>query len=364
MSDSPIDQATAVRPGETFDTTSLLSYLRTHVPEFSRAEAITIEQFPSGHSNLTYLLRVDGRQLVLRRPPVGAKIKTAHDMGREVHILSRLAPVYPKAPRPVAYCADETVLGAPFYVMERLTGVILRGQAPAGVDLGPNVMYGLSDAFVDTQVELHQMDYAATGLGELGNPTGYVKRQIEGWTQRYFNARTNDLPQVERAAAWLAEAIPSESGAALIHNDFKYDNLVLDPADLTRIVGVLDWEMATIGDPLMDLGTSLGYWIDPDDAAELLAMPFGLTTLPGNFSRRELAQCYAERSGRDLGDGVFYYVYGLLKIAVIAQQIYARYKAGLTKDRRFATLIHGVQALGKQACRAIEKGRIDNLTRT
>lgn len=368
-----------MRPGEALDVERLAAYLAATVPELAGVATITVEQFPSGHSNLTYLLHVSFRteggfdrqqaapqplpvlDLVLRRPPVGAKIKTAHDMGREFHILSRLAPVYPKAPRPLAYCPDESVLGAPFYVMERLTGVILRNQAPAGIGLTAGVMRGLSEAFVDTLVDLHRSDYAAIGLGDLGSPAGYVRRQIDGWTQRYCNAATDDLPHVERAAAWLAGHLPAESGATLIHNDFKYDNLVLDPADLTRIVGVLDWEMATIGDPLMDLGTSLGYWIDPNDAPELLAMSLGLTTLPGNFSRRELTQRYAERTGLDPGDGVFYYVYGLFKIAVIAQQIYARYKAGLTQDRRFATLIHGVAALGEQASRAIARGRIDDL---
>jgi aminoglycoside phosphotransferase (APT) family kinase protein len=188
-----------------------------------------------------------------------------------------------------------------------------------------------------------------------------VKRQIEGWTRRYQNARTDDVPHVEQVAAWLAEHMPPEAGAALIHNDYKYDNLVLDSDDLSHIIGVLDWEMATVGDPLMDLGTTLGYWIDVDDPEEIRAMSFGLTTLPGNLGRRELVQRYAAQSGHDLSNVLFYYIYGLFKIIVIVQQIYARYKAGLTQDQRFAMMIYIVRLLGQAAVLAIEKGRIDNL---
>jgi aminoglycoside phosphotransferase (APT) family kinase protein len=354
-----IDRPKPVRPGEELDVTKLQTYLSAHLPDL--AGPLTVEQFPAGHSNLTYSLRVGERELVLRRPPLGAKIKTAHDMGREYRILSHLVAVYPRVPHPLLYCEDESVMGAPFYVMERLKGVILRASVPRGLELTPALMGGLSESFVNNLVQIHRVDPQAAGLGDLGHPEGYVRRQIEGWTRRYRNARTDDVADVERAAAWLAENMPAEVGASLIHNDYKYDNLVLDPADLSRIIGVLDWEMATVGDPLMDLGTTLGYWVDPDDPDEMLAMPFGLTTLPGNFSRRELAQRYAELSGHDLFDILFYYVYGLFKVIVIVQQIYARYRAGLTQDERFAMLIYVVRVLGKTATLAIEKGRIDHL---
>ena len=198
-------------------------------------------------------------------------------------------------------------------------------------------------------------------MGDLGHPEGYVKRQIEGWAQRYKKARTDDIQDIERAAAWLAENMPAESGAALIHNDYKYDNLVLNPQDPSHIIGVLDWEMATIGDPLMDLGTSLGYWIDPNDPTELQALTFGLTSLPGNLNRRELAERYAHKSGDNISNLSFYYVYALFKIAVIVQQIYARYQAGFTQDERFASLIFAVRVLGRTALKVIEKDRIDNL---
>jgi len=276
-------------------------------------------------------------------------------MRREYDMLTHLAPVYPKVPRALAYCEDEGVIGAPFYLMERLRGVILRGAPPEGLELPAAQMRRLSENFVDNLVEIHRVDVQAAGLGYLGRPEGYVKRQVDGWTKRYHNARTDDIPEMEHVAAWLVEHMPPESGAALIHNDYKYDNLVLDPDDPAQIVGVLDWEMATIGDPLMDLGTSLGYWIDPDDPAEMQALNFGVTTLPGNLTRRELAGRYALRSSRDLSNITFYYVYALFKIAVIVQQIYARYKAGYSQDARFARLIFAVHVLSQAAMRAIEE---------
>ncbi len=357
---NPFDRAAAVRPGEELDARALAGYLQVQFPGMDTS-SLQILQYPSGHSNLTYLLRVEGRELVLRRPPFGAKIKSAHDMGREYHILSGLVPVYPRVPRPLAICEDETILGAPFYLMEKLEGVILRGARPAGMKLSAALMHTLSENFVDNLLAIHQVDYQAAGLESLGHPAGYVSRQIEGWSRRYGNARTDDIPEMERTASWLAEHLPPESGAALIHNDYKYDNLILDGEDPTRIIGVLDWEMATIGDPLMDLGTSLGYWVEAGDPPEMQALSFGLTALPGNLRRNELVERYARKSGQDLAHIGFYYVYGLFKIAVIIQQIYARYRAGYTQDERFANLIFGVRAISRNAIQAIEKGRIDRL---
>ena len=355
-----LDSPAPVRPGEELDLEALAAYLKRLFPDLDVSD-LEILQFPSGHSNLTYLLRLGKRELVLRRPPFGARIKTAHDMAREYGILSRLVEVYPKVPGPLAFCQDDSVIGAPFYLMERLKGLILRGELPQGLELTPARMRALSENFVENLVEIHQVDYQAAGLGDLGHPKGYVKRQIEGWAQRYKKARTDDIQDIERAAAWLAENMPAESGAALIHNDYKYDNLVLDPQDPSHIIGVLDWEMATIGDPLMDLGTSLGYWIDPNDPTELQALTFGLTSLPGNLNRRELAERYAHKSGDNISNLSFYYVYALFKIAVIVQQIYARYQAGFTQDERFASLIFAVRVLGRTALKVIEKDRIDDL---
>ncbi len=359
--DAPyVDRAKEVRQGEELDAARLEAYIAETLPDL--AGPATILQFPSGHSNLTYLVRSGGRELVLRRPPPGAKIKTAHDMGREFRILSGLQGAYPKVPRPLAYCEDETVLGAPFYLMERVRGVILRGQRlPKGLSLSAEQMRRLSIALIDQLARLHSIDLTASGLVGEGRPEGFVERQVTGWSERYFKAKTDQIDEVEEVASWLAEHAPPESGAALIHGDFKYDNLVLDPVALDGIVAILDWEMATVGDPLMDLGTSLGYWIDPDDTAAHRMLPLGPTLLEGNLTRRELVEAYAAASGRPLPDMLFYYVFGLFKIAVIAQQIYKRFKAGFTKDPRFAKLILGVRVLGQTAVRALDRGRIHDL---
>lgn len=355
-----IDRSRPVRPGEELPHEILRAYLTAHLPELDGP--LTVEQFPAGFSNLTYLLRIGDRELVLRRPPIGAKIKTAHDMGREYRILSHLYPVYSKVPRPLLFCEDEAVLGAPFYVMERVQGVILRAQPPRGIDLTPALMRSLSETFIENLAEIHEIDYEAAGLGDLGSPQGYVKRQVEGWTKRYFNARTDDVPAIERLADWLEQNLPADSAkAALIHNDYKYDNLVLAPEDLGRVVAVLDWEMATIGDPLMDFGTSLGYWVEATDPEEWQRYGFGLTSLPGSLTRNELLDHYERRTGRRIDEPVFYFAYGLLKIAVIVQQIYFRYQKGLTRDPRFAQLGELVKACGNLAQRAIERKRIDAL---
>ena len=355
-----IDGTSPVRDGEELDPETLGAYLVGE--RLLPPGPVTIEQFPKGHSNLTYLVRAGDRELVLRRPPFGSTVKTAHDMGREFRILSGLIDTFGRVPRPLVYCEDEGVIDAPFYVMERVRGLILRGQKPpAGLRLDTGDMRALSAALVDELAALHAVDVAAAGLADYGKPEGYVERQVSGWTERYANARTDTIREVEETAVWLAENLPDDAGAALIHNDYKYDNLVLDPADPTRIVAVLDWEMATVGDPLMDLGTSLGYWLDPADLDETRMLPFGPTQLEGNLTRALVVDRYARRSGRDVSDALFYYVYGLFKIVGIAQQIYKRFHDGLTKDQRFAMMIMGVQILGKQAIRAIERGRYYDL---
>jgi aminoglycoside phosphotransferase (APT) family kinase protein len=354
-----LDSPRSVREGEQLDGPQLLAYLRGKLPGLDGT--LEVKQFPAGFSNLTYLLRVGEQEFVLRRPPFGAKIKTAHDMGREFLILSRLYPVYGKVPCPVLYCEDESVIGAPFYLMERVGGIILRARLPEGLTLSQETMHRLSESFIANLVEIHGIDYQAAGLGDLGRPEGYVKRQIEGWTKRYYNARTDDVPEIEKLAEWLLEHAPADSGRALIHNDYKYDNVVFAPADLSRVVAVLDWEMATIGDPLMDFGTALGYWVDADDPDEWKQLGFGLTALPGNLCRRDLVQLYSRLSGRDVGDVVFYFAYALLKVAVIVQQIYHRYRQGFTTDPRFSNLGSLVRACGHLAQRAIEKRRIDGL---
>ena len=260
---------------------------------------------------------------------------------------------------PAVFCEDENVLGVPFYLMERRQGVILRRSPPADRPIPPELVTKLCETLVDHMALLHGLDYRAAGLEDVGKPQGYVERQVTGWIKRYQDARTDEIPDVERAAAWLAENRPAESAeVSLIHNDFKFDNLVLDPGDLTRIVAVLDWEMATIGDPLMDLGTTLAYWTEAADPEPLHFHIVGPTKEPGSLSRRELVERYAQQTGRDVSNMLFCYVCGLFKVAVIGQQIYARYVRGLTQDPRFAAFNHVVAALGLGAVRAIDTQRI------
>jgi aminoglycoside phosphotransferase (APT) family kinase protein len=351
-----LDASRLVRPGEELNLDRLAAYLRQQLPDFT--DSLAVEQFPNGYSNLTYLVRCGSREWVLRRPPFGNQVKTAHDMGREFRVLSAIFEFYPPAPVAHIFCADESVLGAPFYVMERRHGVVLRQSSAHAALLKPDVARRLGEAFIDNLARLHQIDYRAAGLGDFGRPEGYVERQVTGWVQRYRNAQTNDLPDLDATAAWLAEHRPAESGAALIHNDYKYDNLLLDPADLTRIVAVLDWEMATIGDPLADLGTSLGYWVEAEDSETFRAAAFGPTFVPESLTRRDLVERYAAATGCDLSGMLFYYVLGLFKIAVIGQQIYARFVRGHTKDERFGRLIHIIAILGGQAVRAMKAEHI------
>jgi aminoglycoside phosphotransferase (APT) family kinase protein len=348
------DAPREVRAGEELDVGKLEPWLAR---ELGTTGPLRVTQFPGGHSNLTYLVTAGDRELVLRRPPFGSKVKSAHDMGREHTVLSGLAPVFAKAPRPLAFCPDDSVLGAPFYIMERRRGVILRKDAPAGIPFTDADARRVCERLVDALVELHAVDYRAAGLGELGKPVGYIERQVKGWTERYHGSRTDDLPVVLEVAAWLEANRPTDGAPALIHNDFKFDNVIFD-AELERITGILDWEMTTVGDPLMDLGTALSYWVESTDSQPAIMMRFGLTHLPGMMTRREVAARYAAGSGRDVGNIVFYYAFGLFKTAVVAQQIYYRYAKGLTTDPRFAALVHGIRILCEQARDAIGRGTI------
>ena len=244
-----LDHPASIRPGEELDLVRLEPYLRRQFPGRMRASSL-VRQFPSGHSNLTYSLSLGARELVLRRPPFGSKVKSAHDMSREFRVLSKLHSVYAPAPEVLLYCDDESVIGAPFYVMKPIHGIILRRHVPRGLDFPAEKARRLSESFIDNLIRLHRVDYAAAGLSDLGKPEGYLERQVRGWTERYYGSKTHDYPEVEKIAAWMQQHMPSTSGVSLIHNDYKYDNVVLDSNDITTIVGVLDWEMCTIGDPL------------------------------------------------------------------------------------------------------------------
>jgi len=360
-----IDSPTPVRPGEELDLDALAPYLRRHLPaagvEIPDGAALAVEQFPSGWSNLTYLLSFGPHELVLRRPPFGNVVASAHDMGREFRVLSALAPVWPLAPRPYLHCDDDAVLGAPFYVMQRVRGLILRRRLPDGFELTPQRARRLSEALVDGLAALHRVDYEAAGLAGLGRPEGYAERQVEGWVKRYFGAKTDEHPAMEAVAGELRRAVAGinaeASGAALVHNDYKYDNLVLDPEEPTSIRAVLDWEMATIGDPMFDLGTTLGYWVEAGDPEALRGFAMGPTAAPGSLTRRQFAERYAAATGASLDHLAFHHAFGLFKLAVIVQQIYARYVAGKTRDRRFAGLDRAVGMLG-EVSRAALAGRL------
>ncbi|HUD65833.1 MAG TPA: phosphotransferase family protein [Candidatus Sulfotelmatobacter sp.] len=350
------DHPTSVRAGEELDLARLEPFLRSHFPDATGS--VSVAQFPSGHSNLTYLVCLGDRQMVLRRPPFGSKVKTAHDMSREYRVLSKLHLIYPQAPKALLYCEDASVLGCPFYLMERVQGIILRRDPPAGLGRTAETARQLSEAFVDNLARLHGLDYSTIGLADLGKPQGYLDRQVEGWIARYQGSRTHDLPEVGEISAWLNQRRPREAPYALIHNDYKYDNVVLDPTDITRIVGVLDWEMCTVGDPLTDLGTALAYWVDPEDPEELQNIRWGPTTLPGTLTRTELVRRYAQTTGRDVSNLVFYRVLALFKVTVIIQQIYYRYHQGLTRDARFAALPEAIKVLLRAAVRSAEDGSL------
>ena len=347
-----VDGTAPVRQGEKLDLAKLEPYVRSQFPDIDGP--FDVEQFPNGHSNLTYLIRLGEKEIVVRRPPFGSKVKSAHDMGREYRVLSKLHSAYGPAPEPYFYCEDESILGAPFYGMQRIRGVIIRRQMPEGLELSPEVLARLCESFIDNLATLHGLDYEAIGLGDLGRPAGFVERQVRGWTKRYYASQTHDVPEVETVSAWLIENLPCESGAALIHNDYKLDNSVLDAQDLTRIVGVLDWEMSTLGDPLMDLGTAICYWIDPDDPADMQLIRWGPTTRPGALTRRQLVDRYGERTGSDVSNIAYYYAFALFKTAVVVQQIFYRYFHGKTQDERFAALGESAKIMFRAADRTIE----------
>jgi aminoglycoside phosphotransferase (APT) family kinase protein len=360
-----LDAPAEVRREDSFDEGALAGFLRQAFPgDFDAsgggpAPGVSVSQFPAGHSNLTFLVRFGGREMVLRRAPRGVDVKSAHDMGREFAVLSALSPLYSKAPKALAFCDDASVIGAPFFLMERIPGPILRSASPPpGLSLSPYSMRVLSENLVDELASLHALDVSAGPLAALGKPEGYAARQVAGWTERWERAKTDDVPELDAAAAWLAAHVPPAGRPSLLHNDFKFDNVVLDPRDPARISAVLDWEMAALGDPLLDLGTTLGYWVDPDDDAEVRALPVGATRIPGCMTRAEAAARWAEKTSRPRPDLLFAYVFGLFKIAGIAQQIFRRYALGHTRDPRFATLLQGVRILGRQAARTLERGRL------
>ena len=346
-----------VRDEDAFDIRAVDAWLRGHVADLPAALP-DVTQFTRGASNLTYRLAYPGRDLVLRRPPTGTKAASAHDMGREVFVIERVQSQFPYVPTVRAFCEDESVIGSPFYVMDYLDGTTLRPGNASTLD--EQQASAVGRVYVDRWADLHSVDVAAAGLTDWGKGPGYVDRQVFGWSDRYRRARTDDVPDAEDVMAWLERNRPADIAACVIHGDWRLDNMIMDTQSLAigntpRIIGVLDWEMATIGDPLMDVGAALAYWIDREDTdvdpafASLKRQP---SDLPGMPTRSQIMQRYTERMGFADVNWTFYEVYGLFRLAVILQQIWARYRAGQTTNPAFAQFGAAVRVLVDRAARS------------
>ncbi len=347
------DKAEAVRPGEEIDPTAIKKFLQENITGLAGNIAIT--QFSSGFSNLTYMIDMGDRQMVLRRPPIGAQVKAGHDMGREYKVLKALYPVFPHCPEPLAYTDDTSIIGSPFFIMDKLSGIILRKNIPSELSFTKNQAKQLCLNLVDQLADIHGIDVKKTGLDFIGKPAGYVQRQVEGWSRRYHRAKTRDAPDCESIMAWLKDKMPQDTDhPTIVHNDYKFDNVVLDPGMPEKIIGVLDWEMTTHGDPLMDLGNSLAYWVEKGDPEEIQILRTMPTNMPGALTRQEILDYYEKQTGRNTRQFDFYYCFGLFRLAVIAQQIYYRYFNKITDNERFAVLIFVVIALEKAALEIIE----------
>lgn len=329
-----VDQPGAVRDEDAFDAAAVHHWLAERVEGLSGVPAV--RQFPGGASNLTYQLTYPDRELILRRPPGGHKAASAHDMSREYRIQSGLKPVFPYVPTMLAFCDDQSVIGSDFYVMERINGIILRSELPEGLELTPEQTRTMCTDVIDKLIDLHQVDVHATGLADIGKGPGYVRRQIDGWSDRYRRARTDNVPELTEVMRWLSDHQPDDVGACVIHNDYRFDNVIFDQ-DMS-VVGILDWELATIGDPLMELGTVLSYWVQADDDEFLQLIRRQPTHLPGMLTRDEVVEYYAKRTGRSIDNWTFYQVYGMFRVAVIMQQLYRRYVDGGSHNPIYAEM--------------------------
>lgn len=347
-----IDQPKKIREGEQLDATTVDEFVRKHVKGL--LGDLRVRQFPSGASNLTYELKYDNRTLVLRRPPFGTKARGAHDMVREAKLLESLRPSFPYVPEIVAICDDESILGAEFYVMERLEGIILRKEIPEELALDAADTRRLCETMIDRLVDLHSLDYEAAGLSYLNKGEGYVERQIVGWSTRYRKAQTPDVPDYIEVMNWLHEYMPDDVRQCVIHNDYRFDNFVLDPDNPFEIIGVLDWELATIGDPLMDLGNTLAYWVEAGDDVQMHLLKRQPSDAEGMMTRDQIIEYYLEKTGIEIESFDFYRIYGLFRLAVILQQIYYRYFHGQTKDKRFADFGFVVGYIEQLCTRLIE----------
>lgn len=348
------DQGGPVRPGEALDGAAVTAWLLHYLPDLQGEPEVT--QYAGGASNWTYRLRYPHHDLILRRPPAGTRAKSAHDMAREFRVQQALKPVFPTVPNMVALCQDEAVLGVDFYVMQRIAGTIPRARMPAGLRLEPAQARQLCLNWVDLLADLHAVPSTTPGLAELGKGAGYCQRQIAGWSDRYVKAQTWNVPSYTYVRAWLHEHTPADVATCVIHGDWRLDNVVLDAADPTQIIGVLDWEMATLGDPLMDLGNALAYWVQPDDGYFMRSTRRQPSHLPGMLTRQEIVARYLEKTNRTVQNWQFYEVYGLFRLAVIAQQIYYRYHHRQTRNPAFKNFWIVVNYLHWRCRRIIARG--------
>ncbi len=356
MSEGSQDTA-PVRSEDAFDVPALDAWLRGRVD--LPAGLPEVRQFRGGASNLTFLVRYPDRDLVMRRPPAGHKAASAHDMRREFEIQRMLAPWFPAVPEVLGYTDDPAILGSEFYVMTHVPGLILRGDLPAGLTLEPAAAHDLALGMFDSLADLHSVDIAASGLDAFWRGSGYVRRQVEGWSGRYRAAITDDVPDAEDVMSWLDAHQPDDVAARMIHGDWRFDNLVVDPEELSNVRAVLDWEMATVGDPLMDLGASLAYWVQADDDPVFQMFRRQPSNVPGMPTRDEVVAHYLDRTGLALpaAGWRFYEVYGLFRLAVIAQQIWYRYRAGETTNPAFAQFGAAVNHLVSRSERIIAHPR-------
>jgi aminoglycoside phosphotransferase (APT) family kinase protein len=336
-----------VRPEAVLDHTVVSHYLRERLPNTDGP--LEIVQFAGGHANLTYLLRFGEHEYVLRRPPGGPLAVGAYDMAREFRVLSALSPVYTPACRPFLFCDDVSVLGAPFFVMERRSGLVIHKEMPPQYLNRPDLYRRLSEALIDSLVALHAIDYKAVGLETLGKPEGFVERQVANWIKRWERAKLTELPLMDELGRWLLAHLPRSQAPTLLHNDYKLDNHMVDPVDIARIVALFDWDQCTLGDPLVDLGLFLNYWTEADDAPARQALAQAPTTLPGFYTRAELVQRYARQSGRDVSAIAFYETFALWKTATVVMQLFVLYQNGQLQDERLADFGQRVVQLAETA---------------
>jgi aminoglycoside phosphotransferase (APT) family kinase protein len=341
------------RPGEELDTSRLEPYLRGRLPRTDGP--FSLRQFGGGHANLTYLVRFGTAEYVVRRPPLGPIAPSAHDMKREHRVLATLPDIFPLAPRSYLYCGDTSIIGAEFHVMERRHGIVIRSELPAHAQSDPSLCRRIGEMIVDTMAALHTADPAKARLDDLGHPDGYSQRQLDGWIKRWHAAKDKDLPQVDEMIAWLSKRVPQPQRASLLHNDFKLDNMIVGADDPSRCIAVLDWDMCTRGDPLMDLGYMLNYWSQAEDPPRWRGASFMPTWYPGFPTRAEAVARYAQKTGFAVEDIRWYHVFGVFKLTGVIQQIYIRYLRGQTTDARFATFGERVAALAEKGCALIAR---------